>query len=78
MNKQMLSLVWISPQTDCKSTNIILTGKIINGNSRSFTVIRVERRRPRIGRIQRIIRAIRAIRVRKKDGVDIPVSPSPQ
>lgn len=76
MNKQMLSLVWISSQTDCKSTNIILTGKIINGNSRSFTVIHVEKR-PRIGLIQRIIRAIRAIRVRKKDGVDIPVSPIP-
>jgi hypothetical protein len=64
-------------ESRCKSTNIILTGKIINGNSRSFAVIHVERKRPRIGRIQRIIRAIRAIRVREKDGVDIPVSPIP-
>ena len=65
-------------ESKCKNTNIILTGKIINGNSRSFTVIRVERKRPRIGRIQRIIRGIRAIRVQKKDGVDIPLSPAPQ
>ena len=65
-------------ESKCKNTKCFQTGKIINGNSRSFTVIRVERKRPRIGRIQRIIRAIRAIRVQKKDGVDIPVSPAPQ
>ena len=71
-------LIAFALESKCKNTNNILTGKIINGNSRSFTVIRVDRKRPRIGLIQRIIRAIRAIRVRKKDGVDIPVSPIPQ
>ena len=43
-------------ESKCKNTNIILTGKIINRNSRSFTVIRIERKRLRIGRIQRIIK----------------------